>query len=294
MASGNPAGGLRCAGIWLLIFGILGGLVSPSGSLWAFIIGCVLVCCSSGDEGLKKNAGCAKCLAITGLVFACIAVIVFIGLGAWLFTAQNVVCSSFSGAVSMYCSGTGRRLTTAMDMPPSSPPMPPGGSNANGGAACDSTTCPPSWISDGMCDSTCNNAACNFDAGDCDMTGTECAPGCGQAWVSDGMCDSPCNNAACNYDGGDCGSNANSGGGGYMRGNANRAQNCAYAQSLMNNGCGWLTTLASVVLIVPTLLHLIYIIGFSSVVCRASQLMAQEAAKPPTFNDVQMDKMSGV
>eukprot|EP00662_Eupelagonemidae_sp_cell21_P016487 gene16487-biopygen31448 len=28
-------------------------------------------------------------------------------------------------------------------------------------------SCPGHWISDGMCDSQCNNAACNYDGGDC-------------------------------------------------------------------------------------------------------------------------------
>lgn len=27
--------------------------------------------------------------------------------------------------------------------------------------------CPASWINDGFCDATCNNAQCNFDGGDC-------------------------------------------------------------------------------------------------------------------------------
>jgi len=41
--------------------------------------------------------------------------------------------------------------------PPSSPPP----------TACAATGCELSWLSDSMCDSTCNNAACNYDAGDC-------------------------------------------------------------------------------------------------------------------------------
>jgi len=33
----------------------------------------------------------------------------------------------------------------------------------------------------------------------------ECAPGCPDSWLGDGVCDSVCNVAACNYDNGDCG-----------------------------------------------------------------------------------------
>jgi hypothetical protein len=37
-----------------------------------------------------------------------------------------------------------------------------------------------------------------------DHYGGECAPGCPDNWIDDGMCDSACENYACNYDGGDC------------------------------------------------------------------------------------------
>ncbi|CAJ1385491.1 unnamed protein product [Effrenium voratum] len=33
---------------------------------------------------------------------------------------------------------------------------------------------------------------------------TLCASGCSDSWPGDGICDDACNNAACNYDGGDC------------------------------------------------------------------------------------------
>jgi hypothetical protein len=33
---------------------------------------------------------------------------------------------------------------------------------------------------------------------------TYCSSWCENTWIGDGQCDSPCNNAACNYDGGDC------------------------------------------------------------------------------------------
>ena len=40
-----------------------------------------------------------------------------------------------------------------------------------------------------------------------------CAPGCVDGWPGDGWCDSVCDNAACNYDDGDCTNDDNSGGG---------------------------------------------------------------------------------
>ena len=60
--------------------------------------------------------------------------------------------------------------------------------------------CPDSYITDGICDSACNNAECGFDGGDC----SECAPGCYDRWIANGMCNYACNNAECGYDGGDC------------------------------------------------------------------------------------------
>ena len=41
----------------------------------------------------------------------------------------------------------------------------------------------------------------------------DCAYGCHNNWPGDGWCDSACNNAACNYDDGDCTNDDNSGGG---------------------------------------------------------------------------------
>ncbi|CAE7258007.1 Gnptab [Symbiodinium natans] len=63
------------------------------------------------------------------------------------------------------------------------------------------TGCYSSWRGDGECDSSCNNAACNYDDGDCNQ---ECADGCHSHWRGDSECDSVCNNAQCNYDDGDC------------------------------------------------------------------------------------------
>ena len=43
--------------------------------------------------------------------------------------------------------------------------------------------CPDRWITDGMCDSACNNAECGYDGGHC----SECAPGCYDSGITDGM-----------------------------------------------------------------------------------------------------------
>ena len=57
----DPARGMRCAGIVLLIFGILGLIVSPTGPLWAFIVGCMTVCCvEPGSAGMRKQAPCVR------------------------------------------------------------------------------------------------------------------------------------------------------------------------------------------------------------------------------------------
>ena len=58
---------LKCWGCVLLIFAILGGIFSPMGSLWAFIIGCSVTCCYK-----KGDYGCIRCVATTGIVFVVI------------------------------------------------------------------------------------------------------------------------------------------------------------------------------------------------------------------------------
>tara|TARA_Y100000310_G_C20699025_1_gene827954 strand:+ start:68 stop:2614 length:2547 start_codon:yes stop_codon:yes gene_type:complete len=77
--------------------------------------------------------------------------------------------------------------------------------------------CPNLYLGDGVCDSACNNLACDYDGGDCgydsdsyDAETAGCDYGnCPESFIGDGMCDSACNNLACNYDGGDCGSKSN-------------------------------------------------------------------------------------
>lgn len=61
--------------------------------------------------------------------------------------------------------------------------------------------CPDSWINNGQCDSACNNAACNYDGGDCDLTECPsgysisvnnpdkcCSNGLPYYWAADNMC----------------------------------------------------------------------------------------------------------
>eukprot|EP00435_Cladocopium_sp_Y103_P069450 s73_g33.t1 len=60
--------------------------------------------------------------------------------------------------------------------------------------------CQKVFITDLFCQPACNNSACDWDGGKCDL----CAEGCQQFFVANGFCDAPCNNSACDWDGGDC------------------------------------------------------------------------------------------
>ena len=62
--------------------------------------------------------------------------------------------------------------------------------------------CKDGWPGNGECDEECDNAACEWDLGDCRLSG--CAPGCHDGWPGDHYCDNACNNAACEWDLGDC------------------------------------------------------------------------------------------
>jgi len=82
-----------------------------------------------------------------------------------------------------------------------------------------------SWIGDNYCDDENNNAACQFDGGDCcnnsgqfwDRYCSACQclqPSCQSLggvnnWIGDSYCDDQNNNAACQFDGGDCCNNSN-------------------------------------------------------------------------------------
>lgn len=66
--------------------------------------------------------------------------------------------------------------------------------------------CPDGWPGDGYCDAACNNAACNWDGGDCDDdTSASCSNiFCSSSQLGDGTCDYFCSGPECNYDNGDC------------------------------------------------------------------------------------------
>ena len=66
--------------------------------------------------------------------------------------------------------------------------------------------CYDSWPGDTVCDSACNNAACNWDGGDCDDdTTTTCSSWfCDSSKLGDGTCNYFCSGPECNYDNGDC------------------------------------------------------------------------------------------
>ena len=99
----NPEQGLRCAGCWLLVMGILGGIVSPLGPLWAFIVGCVLSCCAGGDAKLRKQIPCARCVSITGIVFCSISLVGAVAGGIWVMGAKSDLCNEWLHWVDYYC-----------------------------------------------------------------------------------------------------------------------------------------------------------------------------------------------
>jgi hypothetical protein len=65
---------------------------------------------------------------------------------------------------------------------------------------CAETGCEGDLLGNGMCNSECNNAACNFDMGDCRCANT----GCPAYLLGNSQCDEMCNNAECEDDYGDC------------------------------------------------------------------------------------------
>ena len=58
---------------------------------------------------------------------------------------------------------------------------------------------------DGICQEACNNAACGFDAGDCEGDAGWANRFCHNSWIGDGVCDRACYQL--NGDGGDCDNN---------------------------------------------------------------------------------------
>ena len=66
--------------------------------------------------------------------------------------------------------------------------------------------CAPDWPGDGYCDYACNNAACDWDGGDCDDdTSATCSNiFCSSSQLGHGTCDYFCSGPECDYDNGDC------------------------------------------------------------------------------------------
>lgn len=104
---------LRCAATWCLVCGILylpGLLVSVP----AIVTGSVILCCGGPTIAtLKGQLGCARCSAITGIIFAVLTVIASIVAGALyvgpVFHACEVALGSDLGDYNIdYCAG--RRL----------------------------------------------------------------------------------------------------------------------------------------------------------------------------------------
>ena len=91
-----------CAGVFLLLLGILGGFIVPFFGLFPFIAGCILACgCCGGSKG-----GCVKCISITGIIFAVIGLIIFVAIGAWIGTMTQQFCDYTSMAVTAGCDPT--------------------------------------------------------------------------------------------------------------------------------------------------------------------------------------------
>jgi len=246
---GDPASSMRCAGIVLLIFGVLGGMFNPSGPLWAFIVGCMLVCCAeSGEAGMRKQAGCARGLSIAGIVLSSISLIICVAIGAWLLSAGDLVCGIADDYYSEYCSRRLGQVDVRLE-PFTGKHIPSSGL----GRVLQQCYCPDGWQGDGMCDVSCNSAECNFDGGDCVGDSGACSASCPDYWRGDGMCDSECNSNGCEFDDGDC-------------------DGCTSQRNAVNTACNWVTGVGAFIIAYPAILHIIYIVAFSVVVCRSNDL----------------------
>ena len=96
------ANGMRCASIACLVFGMLTGFISPM-SICLITTGSMILCCASpGIDGMKRQAGSAKCCAVTGVVFTGLSMVSTIALGALFITQTNLFCSVLTAS--------GRRL----------------------------------------------------------------------------------------------------------------------------------------------------------------------------------------
>ena len=256
----DPANGMRSAGVVLLIFGILGGIVSPTGPLWAFIIGCMTVCCiEPGEAGMRKKAPCVRGLSIAGIVLSSLSLIGFIIFGAWLLSAGELACEITRGIYD--CPWNRLRRLGQVDGPLldakhfTQEIASPGLGRVLSEGYC-ASGCPEEWKNDGWCDTGCNNAACNFDEGDCDGVpdyDASCPTDCATHMQGNGVCDYQCYSMQCNYDYGDCDSDPM------------LPDHCDPMHHAVDAVCGWVTGLGAFVIAYPGMLQIIYIIFFSCV-----------------------------
>jgi len=142
--------------------------------------------------------------------------------------------------------------------------------------------CPEEWKNDGWCDTGCNNAACNFDEGDCDGVpdyDASCPTDCATHMQGDGVCDHQCYSMQCNYDDGDC------------DGDPMHPDHCDPMHHVVDAVCGWVTGVGAFVIAYPGMLQIIYIILFSIMVCRANEL--QNSSQSPDMSGVVMTSTTG-
>ena len=84
--------GLKCAAGFCLVLGIL-MLPDLTISVPAIVVGSMILCCAGRDvPSLQKQLGCAKCCAITGIVFSAIGIVTVIVIGALMLSVWVAAC----------------------------------------------------------------------------------------------------------------------------------------------------------------------------------------------------------
>ena len=117
--------------------------------------------CNSGSFAADNSMNCAVCTAVVGA----------------LSTATYTCTNAFDSRVSACAASSTTKKTV-------------GASDA--ADTCTTACAPGTWDNANVCSSGS------------DSSSTGCADGCPSSYLADGTCDSSCNNAACNYDNGDC------------------------------------------------------------------------------------------
>ena len=91
-------GGMKCIGIALIIFGILGLENIPLG-LPALVAGSMVACCASDLPSMKKQLGCAKCCSIIGIVLAVIIAVIYAIVGGVVTSAAYRGCEQVQSGI---------------------------------------------------------------------------------------------------------------------------------------------------------------------------------------------------